>query len=149
MRIQVGLAQRHRHAGPALAAPRPPLPCPRGFGTAFGCGSLYSAPQPQPHRNGTGNIPKLGPTENRQKRVPAQSVASVDFLSVLSPLFGVSLSAQVVPEHLKMFPRSPTHPQIRPLGPTENRQKRVPAQSVVSVDFLSVLSPLFGVSLSA
>ena len=31
-----------------------PLPCPRGFGTAFGCGSLYSAP----HCNGgtgTGN----------------------------------------------------------------------------------------------
>ena len=103
------------------------------------------APRPPRHPQ----IAPFGPTENRQKRVPAQSVVSVDFLSVLSPLFGVSLSAQVVPEHLKMFPRSPTHPQIRPLGPTENRQKRDPAQSAVSVDFLSVLGPLFGVSLSA
>ena len=87
-RLQSSHRQRwHRHAGPALRVPRPPLPCSRvglaqplaaetfiphrngtvqsgnggtrhwpclappvallpcGFGTAFGCGSLYSAPQ--------------------------------------------------------------------------------------------------------
>ena len=57
--------QRHRHAGPALAAPRPPLPCPRGFGTAFGCGSLYSAPH-RNRRTGTGTLaPRLPPRAPR------------------------------------------------------------------------------------
>ena len=53
----------------AVFATRPPLPCPRGFGTAFGCGSLYSAP----HRNrrtrtgnGTGTLaPRLPPRAPR------------------------------------------------------------------------------------
>ena len=45
-----------------------------------------------------------------------------------------------------MLRRLPTHPRIRPLEPTENRQKRFLARGEVSVDFLSALGLQSGVT---